>query len=150
MVADKVKVNGELEIILIDEFGNIKIHKHVKNLVVTTGKNYIASRIANTSAQVMSHMEIGHDATTATVGNTSLVFAASGGRVPLKFTGGVVDGSSVTYSALFPAGAGVGTLTEAGIFNASLGGTMLSRTTFSAFQKGNLDVLTINWKITFS
>jgi hypothetical protein len=55
-----------------------------------------------------------------------------------------------TYVASFPAGTGTGAVTEAGIFNASSGGTMLCRTVFSVVNKGADDAMSITWTITVS
>ena len=50
----------------------------------------------------------------------------------------------------FGAGVGTGALTEAGIFNASSGGTMLCRTEFDVVNKGSADTMTITWTVTVS
>ena len=50
----------------------------------------------------------------------------------------------------FAAGSGTGAITEAGVFNASSGGTMLCRTVFSVVNKGADDSMTITWTITVS
>ena len=46
--------------------------------------------------------------------------------------------------------AGTGAVTEAGIFNASSGGTMLCRTVFAVVNKGADDGMSITWQITVS
>ena len=56
---ETMKVKGELSIVVRDIDGNIKQTLHVPNLVVTNGKNYIASRMVGTASTVMSHMAIG-------------------------------------------------------------------------------------------
>ena len=71
-----------------------------------------------------------------------------GGRVALS--GSVVSTNTITYTATFPAGTGTGAVTEAGIFNASSGGTMLCRTTFPVVTKGSGDTLAITWVVTVS
>ncbi len=114
------------------------------NLVVTAGKNFIASRMEGTSSNVMSHMGIGTGTTAAAVGDTALETQA--GRVSLTST--TVTTNSVAYVATFPAGTGTGAITEAGIFNASTGGTMLCRTVFSVINKGAADTLGITWTVT--
>jgi hypothetical protein len=48
----------------------------------------------------------------------------------------------------YAAGTGTGAITEAGIFNASSSGTLLSHVVFSAINKGAADSLTITWTIT--
>jgi hypothetical protein len=56
----------------------------------------------------------------------------------------------VTYVASFGAGTGTGAVTEAGILNASSGGTLLCRTEFSVVNKGANDSMSITWTITVS
>jgi hypothetical protein len=56
--------------------------------------------------------------------------------------------NTITYVASFEAGDATGAVTEAGLFNASSGGTMLCRTVFSVVNKGAQDILNITWVIT--
>ena len=56
---EDLKMKGELTVVVRAEDGTIKQEFNVPNLVVTVGKNYIASRMASNSATVMSHMAIG-------------------------------------------------------------------------------------------
>jgi hypothetical protein len=58
--------------------------------------------------------------------------------------------NTVSYQAVFGPGIGTGSLTEAGIFNASTAGTMICRTVFPVFTKEASDALTINWDITIN
>lgn len=145
MTTDNLKATGELQIVLRDKDGNIKQNLHVPNLVVTTGKNAIASRLIGTSTAVMSHMALGTGATATSASDTDLG-SQSGSRVAL--TASAVS-NEITYSATFPAGT-AGAITEAGVFNASSAGIMLSRTVFSVVNKETTDSLTINWKITIN
>ena len=139
-----LKITGELEVTLLDEFGNIKHQDTYKNLVVTVGKNFIASRMKDATATAMTHMGIGSGTTAADVGQTALVTQISN-RIALAST--TVTNHQVAYAATFGAGVSTGAITEAGIFNASTAGTMLSRTVFSVVNKGASDTLNINWTI---
>lgn len=149
MFNDAIKMTGNLKLVLTDEHGNVKQEEEVKNLVVTVGKNFIASSMAKTttnSPAAMTHMEVGTSSTAAAVGDTALVAAVASSRVTLTST--TVTTNSVAYVASFPAGTGTGALTEAGIFNASSSGTMLCRTVFSVINKGAADTLGITWTVT--
>ncbi len=146
MINDTVKMKGELRLTLTNPTGNITQEVVVPNLVVTTGKNYIASRIKDASATAMSHMAIGTGSTAAAAGNTAL--GSEAGRVALTST--TVTNNAVAYVATFPAGTGTGAITEAGILNASSGGTLLCRTVFSVINKGAADTLGITWTVTVS
>ena len=148
MVEELVKVTGSLRINVFGSDGSIKDSREVHNLVVTSGKTFIASRMVGTSSNVMSHMELGTGTTAAAVGDTALESVISASRTALS--SGTSSTNVVTYVASFPAGTGTGAVTEAGIFNASSGGTMLCRTVFSVVNKGADDAMSITWTITVS
>lgn len=141
MLNDGLKLTGKLTIALNDE-----IVQEVPNLVVTAGKNYVASRMEGTDSSVMSHMAIGTSDTTAAAGQTAL--GSESARTGLSST--TVTNNEVVYVDSFPAGTGTGGIKEAGIFNASSGGTMLCRTVFSVVNKGANDAMTITWTVTVS
>jgi hypothetical protein len=146
MFNDSIKMKGRLNIVLTGPDGEVKEQHEVDNLVVTVGKNFIASRMKDATATAMSHMEVGTGTTAAAVGDTALGAAVASSRVALTST--TVTTNSVAYVATFPAGTGTGALTEAGIFNASSSGTMLCRTVFSVINKGAADTLGITWTVT--
>ncbi len=145
---EKIVATGTLKIVVTAPDGSVKQEQEVKNLVVTTGLGYIASRMEGTSAAVMSHMAIGTGSTAAAAGNTAL--GTESARVALTST--TVTGPAVAYVASFPAGTPA-TLTgiqEAGIFNASSSGTMLCRTVFSVVNKDVNDTMSITWTVTMA
>ena len=144
MLQDSIILTGALKIVLTDAQGNIKDEQEVKNLVVTVGKNFIASRMKDATATAMSHMAIGTGTTAAAVGDTTL--GTEVGRVALTST--TVTTNHVAYVATFPAGTGTGAITEAGILNAASAGTLLCRTVFSVINKGAADTLGITWTVT--
>jgi hypothetical protein len=137
---------GRLKIQVFGANGETKQQLDIPNLVVTTGKDFIASRMAGTSSAVMSHMAVGTDDTAAAVGDTAL--GSELARVALAST--TVTNNDVVYVASFPAGTGTGALTEAGILNNSTGGTMLCRTVFAVINKGAADSMTVTWTVTVS
>lgn len=141
MLTDPLKLTGKLQI-----FRNGVLEREVKNLVVTVGKEFVASRMGGAGAAVMSHMAVGTGTTAAAAGDTTLETEAA--RVAL--TSANVSANEIAYTATFPAGTGTGTLTEAGVLNAGSGGTLLCRTVFSAINKGASDSITIAWTVTVS
>ena len=146
MLYDTIKMTGDLKIVLTDENGQIKHEQEIKNLVVTTGKNFIASRMKDATATAMTHMAIGSGTTAANVADTTL--GTELGRVALTST--TVTTNNVAYVATFPAGTGTGAITEAGILNDASVGTLLCRTVFSVINKGAADTLGITWTVTVS
>lgn len=148
MTKETLKLTGQLHIVVRGKDGEIKDEREVKNLVVNAGLEFIASRMIGTADAVMSHMGLGSGTTAAAAGDTDLQ-TALGSRVGLASS--AVDGADakkVVYTANFPAGAGTGTVTEAGTFNAATAGIMLCRTTFAAVNKTADDALSITWTVT--
>jgi len=146
MIQDQLKVKGDLIVKLFDKNGQVKEQRFIPNLVVSVGKQFIASRMVGTAANVMSHMAVGSSSTAPANNDTAL--GGELGRVAL--TSSAAAGAIATYIATFPAGTGTGAVVEAGIFNASSSGTMLCRTTFSVVNKGADDAMSITWAITVS
>lgn len=144
MLKENPKVSGHLEIVLRDKNGKVKDERKLKNLVVTTGVNYIADRMADAAESAMSHMAVGTGSTAAAAGDTTL--GTESARVALTST--TQTNEDVVYVASFGAGTGTGALTEAGILNAASAGTLLCRTVFAAVNKGADDTLQITWTVT--
>ena len=145
MINEQIKVTGDVTVTITGKDGQVKDQRQIKNLVVTTGKQFIAARMVGTPT-AMSHMAVGAGNTAAAAGDTAL--GSELGRVALA--SGAASGAVVTYSATFPAGTGTGAVTEAGILNASSAGTMLCRTVFAVVNKGADDAMSITWAITVS
>lgn len=142
---ESLKASGSLNILITRADGSTE-STQVKNLVVNSGLNYIVSRMKDTTLDAMSHMAVGSGSTAAASGNTAL--GTELGRVALTST--TVSTNTIEYVALFPAGTGTGTVTEAGVFNNSSGGTMLCRTVFGVVTKDAGDSMSITWTITVS
>lgn len=150
---EKMKATGQVNVVVRDDNGNVKQEFTVPNLVVDDGLDFIAGRMKDTGGShtiptEMSHMEVGTDNTAAGASDTALGAAVAASRVTLDST--TVTDNAVAYVATFGAGVGTDALTEAGIFNAASGGTMLCRTVFSVINKGASDSMTITWTITIS
>lgn len=146
---ESISVKGEVSIVVTDKDGNIKETRDVPNLIVSSGKNHIAARIANLlvgsgqEGYLISHLGFGTSTVVPSLSDTTL-FAQLGTRsvVALAHTittnTVVVTASYVGYT---------GSLTEAGLFNAATGGTMICRTTFGAVPIIPTDTLAISWTL---
>lgn len=143
---ETLKATGELTIVVKNDSGEVKQTLQVPNMVVTTGKNFISSRMKDATATAMSHMAIGTGTVAPVIGNTTL--GTEVGRSTLTST--TVTNNTIQYVATFAAGTGTGAITEAGIFNASSAGTMLCRTTFPVVNKAAGDTIAITWTVTIS
>lgn len=146
MIIDGLKAKGTLDIVVRGPDGNIKDEKKVENLIVDTGLDFIASRMSGTSENVMSHMAVGTGSTAAAAADTTLGTELD--RNALTST--TVTDNAIAFVCSWAAGDGTGSLTEAGIFNASSAGTMLCRTVFGTVTKAADDSMTITWTITVS
>lgn len=146
MITESVSIKGDLDVVLVDESGQVRDHRSVKNLVVAVGKSFIASRMTSNSGIVMNHMAIGVANIVPTTSQTLLLGEV--GRRALDSTGLVSN--VITYTATFPAGTGTGTIAEAGVFNSpsANSGIMLCRTRFNEVNKGASDTVVITWNIT--
>ena len=147
MINDNVKVSGTVRLVLKDKNGKVKESREIKNLLVSSGLEFICSRMAGTSASVMSHMALGSGTTTPAAGQTDLV-SILGSREALDST--TASSNTITYVSSFEAGEGTGAVTEAGIFNAASSGTMLCRTTFAEVNKEADDTMSVTWTITIN
>lgn len=147
MMNDTFSVTGRLSI-----YKNGELVHDISNLVVTTGKNWVAGRMADTGTPTghtipvkMTHMAIGTGTTAEVVANTTLQT-----EVDRNTCTTAISTNTVTYEATWAAGdpAAATAVTEAGIFTASTGGIMLARKTFPVVNKGTSDAMTITWTIT--
>ena len=151
MIIDNLELTGALQISLNNEI----VHQ-CDNLVVTAGKEWVASRFKDTVGSgftqkaEMSHMALGTANTAAAVGNTALAAEISASRIALTTDGGTVSNATVQYDATWSSSHGAYAIQEAGIFNAASGGDMLARTVFAIINKGTDDTVTISWTITVS
>jgi len=114
-----------------------------KNLVVNTGKDYVASRILDGSSAVLGWIAVGTGAGAPAAGDTALANELS--RVAVSSASRV--GNIVTYVANFGPGVAVGTLTEAGLFNAAGAGIMMSRVNVGPHTISPTSSFSITWNI---
>lgn len=142
---DSLKLVGTLKVVLSDSEGNIKEEHDFKNLVVDAGKAFVINALIASSTSPFDYIAIGEGTTIPSSVNTSLETELT--RTTFSST---TTTSSVTMTAVFAPGVGTGAITEAGIFNAVSGGTMLSRTTFDVVTKTASDQLSIIWTINLS
>lgn len=141
---DSVIPYGEVIITKTNEITGVSETITVKNLVVTSGKNFIADKICGDATE-MTHMGLGSNDVTSTAGMVALQTELQ--RVVLDETPFATD-NVVSYKATFAAGVATGSITEAGIFSAATSGIMLCRTTFPVITKNAADSITVRWNLT--
>jgi len=146
MINEGLKLKGDVAVVLRDKNGNVKDERKINNLIVDTGLNFICDRMKNDET-AMTHMGLGSGTTAPAAGNTTLE-SQLGSREALDSS--TVTNNQIVYVSSFEAGDATGAVSEAGIFNAASGGTMLCRVSFSVVNKAADDVLSINWTITLT
>ena len=109
MVKDNLALTGALTIAI-----NNEVVQKTKNLVVTSGKEWVAKRMAGQDSN-MTHMAIGTGTTVAAPAQTALVTELE--RNAMTVSGGTVSTNTIEYAATYAAGDGTGAITEAGIFD---------------------------------
>lgn len=147
MLNDTLKLTGRVGIVVRDKNGNVKETRDEKNLVVDAGLDFIASRMKDTTDAAMTHMALGTGTTAAAADDTD-VETIAGSREALDST--TVTDNTIKYVCNFEANDVTGAITEAGIFNASTGGSMLCRVVFSAVNLTSTDSISVDWTITIS
>jgi hypothetical protein len=109
MINDNLALTGALTIAI-----NNEVVQETNNLVVTSGKEWVAKRMAGQDSN-MTHMAIGTGTTTAAAAQTALTTELE--RNALTVSGGTVSTNTIVYAATYAAGDGTGAITEAGIFD---------------------------------
>lgn len=149
MPTEALTLVGHVLIEVRDEHGHIKATREVENLIVTTGRDAIVSRLASSpGTAVPVGMAVGTGSTAPAAGNTAL-----GAEIDRNaLTSNTASGGVLTMVGNWAAGDATNSaIAEAGVFSTSTtGGTMFSRATFTAINKGASDTLQITWTYTFT
>lgn len=135
---DELRVKGKVTVKI-----NGKVVLVKDNLVVTAGKALIASRLGSNGSNFISYMALGSGVTAPAIGQTALVTEL--GRVAVTFAA-VTD--TATFTGHFAGGVATGTINEAGLFNATPAGTMISRVNLAGIPKtGDSDEIDVIWEL---
>lgn len=146
--SDDVKPKGRIKFELFDESGKLKETREINNVVVTVGKNYLATWLtaATQADYFMRYLALGTGVGAASASDTTL-----GTELATRVAGTLTPTSNVWQNqATFGAGVNTGAITESGIFSASSSGTMFARQTFPVINKQVGDSLQVTWQVTLS
>lgn len=151
----KMRAVGIYEIKHFDKDGNLIEERTYKNVLTKTGFAAMAGLFGNVDSQnPFQYIAIGTGTTTETADDTALeneITTGGGERgsatVSRVTTTNTNDTCQLVKTFNFTSSFAV---TESGVFNASSGGVMASRKTFSAINVASGDSLQITWKIQFS
>jgi hypothetical protein len=149
-----LQLHGKLDVLLVDELGNLKDERHFDNMIVDAGFEGVAYRIAPHDGSVTptapwNYIAIGTGSTGPVAGDTALVSELMR-RQDMQAAYTTTSGKQLQLQVSFGPGEGTGNIAESGLFNAASGGDMLARQTFATIAKGASDTLTVTWTITLS
>lgn len=151
---DSLPVLGTYTLEIRDIHGNVRDVSTFKNLVVTTGKALITSRIGSNASSAATYAAVGISNTAVSAGQTTLVseITDSGlARASATISQVTTTTTNDTFRATYTwTASGSKTIEEVGIFNASSSGTMLSRalTGTKSVVSGETVTLTYNLQLT--
>lgn len=132
-----------MSLVLRDQFGAVKKQLSVYNTVTTAGKNGTMDQVlASPTLGKPTHMAIGTGSPSGTALGTELDRNA--------LTSKTRSNAVVTMVGDWAAGDGTGSITEAGVFDASSSGNMWLSASFSTVAKAAGDTLQITWTYTGS
>lgn len=138
----KFPLKGLVKIELFDKEGNLKDFRLFENTFMSTGDAHVADQLdVSPDEAAMGYMAIGSDDTTKVIGDTALNDEIDRNPLSANYPDQLsdTDDNDVVYKATWAAADGTGAITEAGIFNSSIGGSMLAGSTFSVINKGAAD-----------
>ena len=165
---DGAFVKGHVDVVQRNELGEIVAYRQSDNSITNDGMQLLAERlitVTNSTATdaALTHVDVGTGGETAadstqTALTTPIVAGDGCGRAVLTAINDEdTDASAnltITVSAQIDAGADAdcaqSSIDEAGIFNASTGGDMFARNTFTAVTLAGTDTLDITWTFDFS
>jgi len=144
---DKLKMHGAMTAILTKGDGQVEV-THKDNMIVAVGFDFIADAIGNAvRPAAMGYINVGTGTTAPASSDGALVTSLLRKAAVYAHTAGT---KTFTFTVTFNPGEATGAITEAGVFNASAGGTMLDRVTFPVVNKGADDTLTVVFTFTMT
>jgi hypothetical protein len=150
---DGIKLVGEVEILVFDRFGRLKRRLVLKNLITNVGYAQVAGLINGVVTTPFKYIAVGDGSssspgscTSPSASDTALGHEVTRVQATTGRTTTSVSNDTATWSATFSFTSSY-SLCEAGIFDSSSGGNMLSRVTYSVINVASGDSLVINWKV---
>ena len=140
-------IRGELHIAIHDaKTGELIREETIGNKIVTAGLNLVRDLLGGNNA-APTHIAVGTDNTAPVAGDTVLGTEVFRNVITRR----ILSAVAVKFQLFIQASEANGnTLEEAGIFNASTLGDMLSRVTYTPIIKTGAITVTLTWTITIS
>lgn len=153
LVGDTIKMRGCIEMALLDaETGVVLEYRRMDNVVVTSGRRYVLSRLQSTVPQtdLINSIAVGTSTTAPVTGDTLLGSEALRIAIASFDTTNLASNPpSWTAQCTFATNQANTTLGEAGLFNSSGANaqTMLSHVTYATINKTTSNTLAISYTI---
>jgi len=133
---DNMKIAGYIEVTLYDPTGEVKVHRRTPNLIVTEGFDHYLDAQFGTSPAKGTFLAIGTVATSLNETDSALEAEVDRKGGTYSHTNNTKQGT-VAYT--WGVNTGPWNIKEMGLWDASTGGTMISRGTFATVSKGTAD-----------
>jgi len=148
---DKITVSGWVKITHFDSTGTILNIEEGKNLVVSSGKNFLSKLLNGLSTAPFKYMAVGTDVTAENVAQTTLIAEVTtpSNMARKEATATYVPDFQAKLSAVFTNNSGSPiTLKEAGLFD--IAENMLARKTFGDKIISASEAIQIDWSVAVS
>jgi hypothetical protein len=154
--SDRGSVSGWVEVILRDSRGRVKRYVKLRNIITNTGLACMVRLIFSGLVEDrFGYLAIGTGTTAESATDTSLQSEIKRKPATVTQTATYIDGDTAMLEASFSSADGLSgshSVSETGVFNASSGGDMLARKTFTPilvdWDRG--DTLTIRYYVSIS
>lgn len=144
-------INTDINVIVVGELfdseGNLKCKFVKHNLITSAGYDFLADCMCNaTRPAPLKYIAFGSGTTAPKISDTKLVSEKIRKQCDYNH---LVGNTYLALGVTLGAGEATGTLTEAGLFNASSGGVLFDRVVFPEMNKEELDSYRISFTIHF-
>lgn len=146
---DIIRGKGTLDCLLTKADGTVE-EWTVPNLVVSSGREYMANLLSVNTVGPITHMGVGSSSEGPDLTDNALGSAIDIRDLTSKLQGSGGASNSIVLVADWAPGEGTGPITEAALFTEATGGIMISRTTFPVKNKEATDTLSIQWTLTIA
>ena len=141
---ESLPFHANLRLRVLDASGAVTDERVLHNIICQAGKNRLLAASGGAALSAFAYVAIGTGTATPAAADTALQTETA--RSPQQTP---ANPSASVYQVQYAFGGGVGTgaITEAGLFDAASGGSLLAHQTFAAVNKGASDTLTIQWSL---
>jgi len=147
-IKEGLGLKGHINLKLYGPDGKLKTERDVKNVIVTVGKNFLATWLAQATQATpfMNYVGLGTGTNAAAAGDIDLQTPVSP-----RVAGVLTDSTNVWENqATFGPGIATGAITESGLFSVLTSGTLMARQVFPVVNKLAGDTIVFTWQITIS